>query len=144
MSVISCRASLLLLAALLLGNSDVSGRNLVTIARKKNAIVIDGKLDHDEWHGAAALYGFVDDINADGTFSSRQSMVFLTYDDDAIYLCVQVPLEAGRTLKSAATERDGAVWTDDDVEITLQPGKGDFYRFLGNSTGVYLDGKNAS
>lgn len=144
MSVISCRASLLLLAALLLGNSDVSGRNLVSVASKKNAIVIDGKLDHDEWHGAAALYGFVDDINADGTFSSRQSMVFLTYDDDAIYLCVQVPLEAGRTLKSAATERDGAVWTDDDVEITLQPGKDDFYRFLGNSTGVYLDGKNAS
>jgi hypothetical protein len=135
---------LALAVAVVILRGDVYASNLVTVNKTTSPPKIDGHIADHEWDDAASLYGFVDDIQARGTLSSRQSTVSLAYDDRAVYVAVSVSLDEGQTLKADTTERDGPIWTDDDVEVTFQPSADNVYRVLGNAAGVIADFRNRS
>ena len=137
----ACLVAVVLLAIL---RSGVYARNLVTVNMAASPPTIDGQIGNAEWDAAASLYGFVRDIQARGMLASRQSTVSLTYDDRAVYVAVSVTVDEGQTLKADITERDGPIWTDDDVEITFQPSADNMYRVLGNAAGVIADFRNRS
>jgi|GEM_PF-1087198 len=105
--------------------------------------VVDGTLGDDEWQGAAVLPDFV---AMDGTRNLTQRTVcrlgqtpqglfvgFQCYDHDVAGV--------GRRI----TERDGAVWTDDCVEVFLDPsaGRNEFLHFAVSAAGTQYDERGA-
>jgi len=116
----------------------------MTITRTKVAPVMDGEMKEGEWKYAAASTGFVD---LGGTLTKDDTVFYVTYDAENIYLAFRSTV-AGKP-KTEATKRDGAVYSDDAMEIRLAPDSGRpdyFFVFIGNSTGTMYDaiGNDAS
>ena len=109
------------------------------IPRASGVIDVDGKLADDAWRSAAQITGFM--FIRENHFAHHQPHVWLTYDDRCLYVAVRAPIHDGGSLIAKATERDDRVWSDDCVEIFLDPTPDteDFYQFAVNSTGVLAD-----
>jgi hypothetical protein len=104
---------------------------------------LDGRLAPNEWDGVAKLTNFT--AHETDSLAQDQTEVFATHDAERLYLAFRCANPANR-LKADAKERDGAVWEDDAVELFLQPDpqRPDCYQFVGNSAGVYYDGKGVN
>jgi len=117
------------------------------------APVIDGKIQAEEWGGAAAVTGVASHMAAGFTASVvpeiQQVVWYIGYDDAHLYLAMHSPHMVG-TLPKARVKRNDAgnpiLW-DDHVEIQLckhgrteaaTPGKG-FYKVMVNPRGYYTD-----
>jgi len=133
---------LLLLSGLLIlfsGSPSYAGEDslpIITITKAKVPPVIDGKMEPGEWQQAAGVTGFLDLY---GNLVPQQTFVYVTYDDEKLYLAFQYPFPSNIKLKSTIKERDGSVAMDDAIEVWLNPGKGIYYQFLGNSIGTMED-----
>lgn len=103
---------------------------------------IDGALDDKEWSAAAIVTGFVDTKNQ--RLHTHQPKVYITYDNDFLYLGVTTPLYEGMTLLTTAAQRDEEVWRDDCLEIFLDPTPDtrDYYHIVVNSTDTLFDEYN--
>ena len=76
---------------------------------------IDGNLDDPAWRNALLIR----DLN----FEKPVTRVKLCYDDRALYIgvaCAELP---GRTPTGKPRRRDGRVWTDDCIEMWLDPAR---------------------
>ena len=109
---------------------------LISITRTEIPPVIDGKMRPGEWDKATGVTGFLD---LDGNLVSRQTFVYITYDEEKLYIAFQHIFPGKINLKADIKDRDGPVSKDDAIEIWLKPGEGEYYQFLGNSIGTIED-----
>jgi|GEM_PF-5801156 len=114
----------------------------IQIPRIKQAIQIDGKLDEAAWQKAVTIELNVPLKNHPIT-QKTQAAIF--HDGDSIYLGFTLHEANMNKLWETATERDGAVWDGDDVEIYLAPGNNEgrikypYYQFLFSPSGIQTD-----
>ncbi|MCF6175692.1 MAG: DUF6067 family protein [Victivallaceae bacterium] len=106
--------------------------NRVPVPRLTGKITLDGKLDETGWTKASQV-PIITDVFTVYPIKYRSS-ASLCYNSKYLYIAIQTP--ARSRLKAAELKRDGALWTDDSVEIYLSPDKNsaaDFYQFIVNS-----------
>ncbi|PCJ55442.1 MAG: hypothetical protein COA79_20780 [Planctomycetota bacterium] len=107
----------------------------------KDAPTIDGILKDKSWVSATGSDQFVRD-EMWGLPSAKTSWK-VCYDKEALYLSIIADEPAMSQIKAKATERDGAIWADDGIEIFIDPkGKGKDYFQIGiNTNGILFDSK---
>lgn len=107
--------------------------------------VIDGRLDDPAWRAAPVQTGF----ERLGLLSERQvipdeaqTLFRVLYDDAGIYLGIECrePHLDQLTVR-AADRHDAAMWSDDDVELFIDPvgDRSEYYQFAVNSAGTQVD-----
>jgi hypothetical protein len=98
---------------------------------------IDGHIDAGEWDEATRLTNF----SAFGTkaMANEQTEVFVTHDATNLYIAFRCAASAAP--KAVVRNRDGETWTDDAVEVFLQPdiNRLDYFQLVGNSAGAFYD-----
>lgn len=115
----------------------------VTIGHLAKAPALDGTVDAEEWSGAATLPEFV---AMDGTRSLTQRTVCrLGQTDQGLYVAFECHDTAVSGVNRRITERDGAVWNDDCVEVFLDPtgGRGEYLHFAVSAAGTQYDERGA-
>ena len=103
---------------------------------------LDGRVERDEWAGAARL-DLRDALT--GQPPTDRTVVRVGYDDANIYVayvCAESDVE-GLQFVTEVTERDGPVWSDDCAEVFVQPDPaGEAYFHLSvNAAGVVYDAR---
>ena len=105
---------------------------------------IDGVLGPGEWEGALTVV-------FDSTLSGRMGgddpfPVWRTmWDEEALYMAVQVWFPGGRPVDAVELPRDGAVWSGDALEIFLRgPGRKTYYQFIVNARNSIYDGRSGN
>lgn len=89
------------------------------VTRVWNPPHVDGQMTSaDGWEMATALTDFT---LKDDTAAAPQSKGWLLYDDEALYVAVQVSGPGRGDLKMRVTERDGNVNQDDSVHLFIVP-----------------------
>ncbi len=83
------------------------------------APVVDGKLAEATWQAAATLGPFV---TMEGAASKGSTSARVLRSGDTLYIGVQCATEAGAQLKVTQSQRDSEVYTDESVEVFLDPG----------------------
>ena len=115
----------------------------VAITRASALVVIDGRLDEEEWRGAGSITSFTQLQPMVGEPASQRTVIHVLYDDRMMYFGIDCrdtnPAEISRTV----TRRDGGVSGDDAVGLILDTfdDKNNAYFFVVNSLGTQLDGR---
>ena len=90
----------------------------IQLQRFKSPPVFDGKIE-DTWQGMAKTDKF---LLKGKTAPADKTEAFLGFDDDNLYLAFRCYCDDTSKLKAVAQEDDsGAIWSDDCVEIFLDP-----------------------
>ncbi len=99
---------------------------------------IDGRFDEEEWKDAAIISGFV---TSDGKFTSDNTKAFLSYDNDALYIAFELHDSNIEEIRANETEHDKNVWSDDCVEIFIDPNytRDTYFHLIMNSLGTKYD-----
>lgn len=102
--------------------------------------VVDGKLDDAAWRGVPEEGGFMV-VSEPNTRSQAPTYVKILTDGTAFYLGVRCVEPNIGKLRITQTKRDEAVWTDDSLEVILDPDnqKTKLYHLIINSAGVQYD-----
>ncbi|MGQ9731313.1 MAG: glycoside hydrolase domain-containing protein [Candidatus Zipacnadales bacterium] len=108
--------------------------------QRSAAPVIDGTLAPEEWNDAARLARFT--VFQSDVPPANATTVYLMHDGERLYIGFRC--EQAGTPKAEVMIRDGDVWTDDAIELFIQPDPEPplYYQFVGNSRGVVADGQN--
>jgi hypothetical protein len=85
------------------------------------APVLDGKLDDTCWKKAVPITGFLD-INSE-RLTSYQSFGQVCYDDTYLYIGMKCLMPKGLKPKGIKRPDDGHLFSDDSVEIMIDPGR---------------------
>ena len=101
---------------------------------------IDGLLDEVAWKGAAAATEFA---HADGAKPGAKTRLLVARDDTKLYVaveCFEDPKSLA-LLKAEVAEHDGPVWTDDSVELFIDPAgkRSTYYHIIANTRGTTYD-----
>ena len=120
---------------------DAAGVPHVSPTRTETAPDIDGRLDEPSWRLAARLTGLVQQMPLDGAPASEDTEVYLSYDDDYLYLGVHARYADPSVMRANRVDRDRA--TADDLirvffDTFLDQQRG--YAFEVNAYGVQGDG----
>ena len=114
----------------------------VTCRRTKEPIVSDGVLAEEEW-GRSPDIDDMQEIGLSG-IPVTPTKAWLAYDDENLYVAAKClePNLAG--LLVSATERDGACWADDSVELFIDMGQTRkiYQQIVVNAKGVIFDSLN--
>ena len=123
-------------------NASTLSAPLLAATRWSTAPTVDGVLAAGEWDGAASASGIVDLQSRE--LLAVQPRFWFAFDDSALYFAVAVPVPEGVLLVAEHRARDSAVYTDDAVELFLDPGRegSGYYHFVANSAGGLYDAKN--
>jgi hypothetical protein len=115
-------------------------RNAASVQPTPLGPEINGPMDPSRWHTAARLTGFTQ--FGGQSRADDQTQVWVTYDSRKLYVGFQC-FQASGAPRAEVTQRDGPVYTDDAVEIFIQPDpdKPEYFQFVGNSRGAFLDGR---
>jgi hypothetical protein len=114
----------------------------LSIPKQTEEITLDGKMDEAVWKKAALL----DNLTALKNHPVTQPTSVRVFHDGAAFYFGIVCREANMDkLWEPAMQRDGAVWSGDDVEIYIAPGdrkgqlKFPYFQFLLSPSGVQTD-----
>lgn len=119
-------------------------RKPAELSLKLNASVVrlDGNLHQQVWKESASI-GF---MNKDGSPSDIATLVFTSYDPEALLFTFIMNEPDTSKLKARCTKRDQLVkpgiWEDDSIEIFISPSLTDrkeCFQFIVNSNGLLLD-----
>ena len=101
----------------------------------------DGKLDDPAWQVAEPITGFLT-MDSDQP-ATHQSVGYVSYDDTHLYIGVKCLMPAGLTPKGEKRDHDIYLFSDDIVEIMIDPGRTqeDYYQLVANAYGQTFDGK---
>lgn len=104
--------------------------------------VIDAELNEPCWAATAAATPFVAMGSNGGLVARRQSTVRTCYDRVALYLSAVCFEPEMARIQAAATARDGPIFDDDCLEISLGAGDGpsSYRHYAFNAIGTYYDG----
>lgn len=100
---------------------------------------IDGSLDEDVWKSPEVKF-----FDENGLVSETEpTMVYFAYDRDHLYIAAHCHESQIDALKTAATEQDGAVYSDDCIGLFLEPAQseGKAYQLYFNANGIAFDQK---
>lgn len=136
---------LLLLVVVVGAQQQTASQKHATAVPREGALAVDGELDDAAWRQAPVHTGFEMPL---GTASRRpiaddeQTFFQVVYDDAAIYFgvrCNEPKLDKMTTL--AARQHDAAMWSDDDVELFIDPvgDRTEYYQLAINSDGTQVD-----
>ncbi len=132
-------------ASLALCGDAIGPRRHAAIARLEGKIVFDGKLDDAAWAKAPEHTGFAMPLglaNRKEIPSEAQTFFRALYDDDRLYFGIRCnePKMADMVVE-AARQHDAAMWSDDDVEVFLDPvgDRTEYYQLCVNSEGTQVD-----
>lgn len=118
----------------------MSGQNNVPVRETEGPIAIDGALAEADWIKAPLVTGFR--VIRTGAEPKEETRVKVLYDKANWYIGIEAMTEhAWSPLKASVTNRDGAVWEDDSVEVFLAPPGGDYCHWVVNSLGACYDAK---
>jgi len=132
-----------LVLAALLAALPACPQPLLTAYRADTAPALDGALVDPCWQAANVASPF---ISAQGAgVPEEQTQVRVCWDEANLYVGVEASerlldprLNMLQVVKAELTGRDAAVWTEDSVEVFLQPPGPNYYHFAANSgTGTY-------
>jgi len=114
---------------------------VVTIPKMAKEPLIDGNLDKSEWSRAAMLAPLMD--FSEGIEAKSTTVIYLGYNDEKLFIGFRVSRPGSSSpMAEQHKGRDGNVWSDDCVELFLQPDlrKNEAFNFAGNSVSVFGDG----
>jgi hypothetical protein len=117
---------------------------VMPIMKKSEVPVIDGKISVDEWAKSIKLTGF--SIYGKHLLEGERNFVSLATDKENLYIGIRTSApnnDPGCGLISKAEKRDGAVYSDDSVEIMISPDNNPniVYHIIINPDGVIFDRK---
>lgn len=101
------------------GGACVPDRPLFVVPRLAEPPTVDGRLGPGEWDAAARTGGFVG--LTDPALVEDQTAVYMAYDDARLYVAYDCRDPKERPLVGRLIDRDTAVWTEDAVDLFLQP-----------------------
>ncbi|HXF95772.1 MAG TPA: DUF5916 domain-containing protein, partial [Gemmatimonadales bacterium] len=123
------------------GDPSPGARPAVRAVRAGQAVVLDGRLTEALWQGADRVRDFVQRDPVEGAAASESTVVYLAYDDAAIYVAARLFDRAPDSLVARLGRRD--VGTDSDrFLVYLDPyydRRSGFY-FGINAAGTLYDG----
>lgn len=102
-------------ASVVAGDTSFYTPPVVSVPKVKVPPITDGLLAPGEWAGAAALPPFV--MVGGRAMPDHATEVWAAYDDHSLYIGAILHNPNPSQLKADATERDGAVWSDDSFEL---------------------------
>lgn len=110
----------------------------LTLPRAESSITIDGHLNEPDWSRAARTPAFVN--ATDGERGLPRTKARIIYDDTNLYIGFDCDDD---NIHSTFTERDEHLWTQDAVEVFIDPpGRGrDYFEFQVSPAGVIFDTK---
>lgn len=111
-------------------------------ARGEHAIAIDGVLDEAPWLGAEIAGGFVERTPHPGHAPPVRTTFRVLYDEDALYLGLEMELAEGESPRALCMTRDSAeIWDDDaiSVKIDARRDRRTTLGFVVGATGAQLD-----
>ncbi len=91
------------------------------VRRTAKAPAIDGQIEPDIWGDKPTLTNFSDDETAKPVAKNVQTLVWLLYDNEKLYIAAKMLEPQMNELSATITERDGTVWLDDDIELFIDP-----------------------
>ncbi|MBT3381660.1 MAG: hypothetical protein HN742_13770 [Lentisphaerae bacterium] len=105
---------------------------------------IDGHLNEDAWAGAPEHTGFekVGLKHRTEVAADVQTQFRVLYDDNAFYVGIRcLEPHTDQLTVRAADKHDAAMWSDDDVELFVDPvgDRTEYYQFAINSKGTQVD-----
>ncbi|MBI3921863.1 MAG: hypothetical protein HY318_10645, partial [Armatimonadetes bacterium] len=107
------------------------------------APMIDGAVGEEEWAAAAVVDGF--EALSVQTAPLYRTRAWVGYDSENLYVAARCWMPHGTRPRADARRRDDTVFTDDAVEILLDPGRrGSEFQFIGNSIGTMFDAQGAA
>jgi len=138
-------AALLQVVALNCLAAPAAPRKHAAVAPRTGAIVIDGKLDEAAWAKAPENTGFempLGGANREPIPADRQTSFRVLVDDSTLYFgirCNEPKMAELTTL--AARQHDAAMWSDDDVELFLDPvgDRTEYTQLAINADGTQVD-----
>jgi hypothetical protein len=107
------------------------------------APVIDGSLDDACWRDCPRLSGFTQVVHARGR-ARYPTEAMVCFDGKVLFFGIVCPeSEPMGTLRAVHHARDGDVWSDDSVELFLDPGRrlSPYYHFTVNTNAARYDGQ---
>lgn len=107
-----------------------------------SAPMIDGKIDPEEWNGAAVFSDFI--LVGGGQRPTLPTTVYVAYDDSAVYLAAQLFDPNPALLRAEAAERDSEVCADDTLELFIDTagGRRSYAHLAVNPVGTQYDALN--
>ena len=148
MKSIGAPCALLLLAAFAIASPDIAPedahRRQIVAARVSTPPEIDGILDDEAWTQAEGSAGFIRNHPDRGEKSSQQTIVYVAYDDENLYIaadCLDTDLDG---VIGTEMRRDYHVWeVNDYLRFVLDTfhDKRTAYYFGTNPIGVYIDAR---
>ena len=114
-------------------------RKEIRATRAEKAPVLDGRLDDDCWQAAERATGFWL-INSE-QFATYQSFAYICYDDAHLYIAMKCTKPKGSTPRGKPRPHDGNIFSDEVVEIMLDPGRTEenYYQLAVNAYGSTFD-----
>jgi len=105
----------------------------------KKAPQIDGKIEEECWRNPQFRLFASDGSEAE----IEQTEYYYAYDEDNLYLAVRCTESEPDSIRSNATEHDGAVYADDCVGYFLEPdfGSQNIYQIYFNPDGISYDAR---
>jgi hypothetical protein len=119
-----------------------AARGVVPAVRTPQPPLVDGDLSDPAWERAAQAVDFVTPGQA-GAHAPRQTAFRLLYGDRALYLAAECFEPGMAELLAAVREHDGPVWSDDCLELFLDPDQGgtSYRQVAVNALGVWYDAR---
>ena len=125
---------------------DEAPRKHAAAVPLQGAVLLDGRLDEPAWQQAPEHTGFempLSVANRQPIPADRQTAFRAMYNDSTLYLGIRCnePKMQELTLQAAYHQHDAAMWSDDDVEIYLDPvgDRTEYYQLAINPDGTQVD-----
>lgn len=106
--------------------------------------VVDGALNEPFWQQAAQVSGFVKLERQE--LGAVQPVLLGAATAEGLYLGLQVTYPDGRAPRAMLKEHDAAIYSEDTVEVFLQPpgqAEAPYYQFMLSANGTRLDARGA-
>jgi len=134
--------SLALCLVVALGTFAAAANLEMTVPKVKKAPTIDGKLNDAAWLEASINGGkTVVDLDNNGVMLTEYPRIaYICYDDTALYIAFKIFAPDVNKLMTTA----GSIWSNDEVEIFLEPNKKGAYTQWGIDAGGNIDSSDPS
>ena len=120
-----------------------AGQSPIVATRASQPPVIDGRIETDEWSGAARLGGFVQLEPVRGAPAEEATSAYFFYDDTHLYFAVHCHYRDPQSITARLNRRDDNLAQDDSVLIVLDTfhDRRTGYFFGTNALGTQSDGR---
>jgi len=124
--------------------NQIARRPRITLPLLSGAPTLNGRLDEPFWQDACRASGFLrfptDELAA------LQPCLLAAYTADGLWLGLETTLPAGTSPRAVLKDRDSPIFSEDTVELFLQPEPSpaaDFFQFMVSAIGTRYDAKHS-